>query len=110
MPKINSTDLRINSPVVAPAPDGSLEVAVAANAPLRPGVYTFQLAVTDDSGNQSEPAQFRLIVADDQKPTAVIDGPTRISSTSGFTLSGKRSIDAGGGTIKTFTWTLLQAP
>ncbi len=109
MPSVSFPTLRVNQPVKASAPDTNLEITLPSGTTLKPGVYQFQLEVTDDSGNNSEPTQFRLIVADDQKPTAVITGPSRVAVNTPFTLSAKNSVDVGG-QIKTYTWTLVQAP
>jgi hypothetical protein len=93
-----------------------LEVMVDRANPLGAGKHTFQLVVTDDSGNNSEPAVVSVIVLDRDRPTAVIDvlnaagsvvpPPVRLGLGEKFTLSGRRSSDVGG-TVKTWTWTLL---
>jgi len=93
-----------------------LEVMVDRANPLGVGKHTFQLVVTDDSGNSSEPAVVSVIVLDRDRPTAVIDvlnaagsvvpSPIRLGLGEKFTLSGRRSSDVGG-TVKTWTWTLL---
>jgi hypothetical protein len=96
--------------------DPILEVIVDRANPLGVGKHTFQLVVTDDSGNNSEPAVVSVIVLDGDRPTAVIDvlnaagsvvpPPARLALGEKFTLSGRRSSDIGG-TVKTWTWTLL---
>ena len=96
--------------------DPILEVMVDRANPLAVGKHTFQLVVTDDSGNNSEPAVVSVIVLDKDRPTAVIDvlnaaggvvpPPARLGLGEKFTLSGRRSSDIGG-TVKTWTWTLL---
>jgi hypothetical protein len=96
--------------------DPILEVMVDRTHPLAVGKHTFQLVVTDDSGNNSEPAVVSVIVLDTDRPTAVIDvlnsagnavpAPVRLGVGEKFTLSGRRSSDVGG-TVKTWTWTLL---
>jgi hypothetical protein len=93
-----------------------LEVMVDRAHPLGVGKHTFQLVVTDDSGNNSEPAFVSLIVLDTDRPTAVVDvlnavgsvvpPPARLGFGEKFTLSGRRSSDIGG-SVKTWTWTLL---
>lgn len=109
MPTIKSTDLIVNQEISAGAPDSLLTIQVDSANPLRTGTYQFQLVVTDDSGNNSAPATVRLVIADDQAPTAVIDAPERIGFGQQFSLSGKRSIDVGGKLTK-FVWTLIKTP
>ena len=109
MPTIKSKDLIVNQEISAAAPDSLLTIQVDAANPLIPGSYRFQLVVTDDSGNNSNPATVRIVVADDQAPTAVIDAPDRVGFGKEFALSGKRSIDIGGSLTK-FVWTLIQTP
>ena len=75
-------------------------------AELPPGRHTFQLVVTDDSGNASSPATIEVIVRDTVKPTAVIDAPAVVDVGKSFTMSGKRSSDIGGRIVK-FAWTRL---
>lgn len=110
MPEIKSPDLQVNKPIEAAAPDSLLTITIDPTKPLALGAYLFQLQVTDDSNNTSAPTQFRLLVVDADAPTAVIDGPTRVPFRNGFALSGKRSTDAGGGSLAKFVWTLIQAP
>ena len=83
---------------------------------LSVGSHTFELQVQDDSGNVSAPARVTIIVVDTQAPTAVLelldaqgrpaDG-NRIPFGASFILSGKKSVDVGGGSIARYTWTLL---
>ena len=56
----------------------SVEVTVDADNLLPVGVHTFQLVVSDDSGNLSQPALVEIVVRDTQAPTAVIDGPRQV--------------------------------
>lgn len=109
MPTIKSTDLAVNQEISSAAPDSLLTIQVDANNPLQTGTYHFQLVVTDDAGNNSQPATVRIVVADDQAPTAVIDAPERVGFGKEFALSGKRSIDVGGQLTK-FVWTLIKTP
>lgn len=109
MPTIKSSNLAVNQQVSAGSPDSKLTIEVDSEAPLRAGSYQFQLVVTDDSGNNSEPATVRIVIADDQRPTAVIDAPTRVGVGKEFSLSGERSVDVGG-KISQYVWTLIQAP
>ncbi len=86
------------------------------NGKLPVGGHSFQLEVEDDSGNVSQPAQVMVIVIDDQAPTAVLtvydeEGRplpnNRLPFGKGFILSGKRSVDVGGGKIVKYTWSLV---
>jgi hypothetical protein len=79
------------------------------------GQHRFNLKIVDDSGNQSSAAQITVIVIDTEAPTAVLDlldtqGRTitdgRVSFGSGFTLSGKRSVDVGGSIVK-YIWEVV---
>ena len=108
MPTISSADLRVNVPIEAAAPDATLVITMDRSRPLRVGAYTFQLQVVDDSKNSSEAVQFRLIVVDDQAPSAIISAPRTVSFGQEFTLSGAESRDVGGGTIAQYIWTLIQ--
>lgn len=109
MPTIKSTDLAVNQEISAAAPDSLLSITVNEQNPLPTGVYEFQLVVTDDSGNNSNPTTVRIVIADDQAPTAVIDAPDRVGFAKDFALSGKRSVDVGGRLTK-FIWTLIKTP
>lgn len=109
MPTISSTDLVVNQELSAAAPDSLLTINVDTQNPLSSGVYEFQLVVIDDSGNNSNPSTVRVVIADDQAPTAVIDAPVRVGFGKDFALSGKRSLDVGG-KLTTFVWTLIQTP
>lgn len=87
--------------------DPNVEVTVSRDNPLPPGNHRFQLVVTDDSGQESEPAVIEIIVIDDSKPTAIIDGPPTVSSGSSFLLSGRRSTDLPPGRIVSYSWLQL---
>ncbi len=107
MPRINSDQLRVNEPVEAAAPDNDLAIIVDPARPLPVGAHTFQLEVVDDAGNRSQPTQIRVIILDDQAPTAVISAPRTVPFGQSFTLSGRQSFDIGGA-ITRFIWTLVQ--
>jgi hypothetical protein len=94
----------INVPVETDQPNVMVEVDQA--NPLRTGRHRFELVVTDDSGNASEPATVVVIVADRERPTAVLDGPDVVNFGQSFELSGKRSFDIGG-TVRSFRFTYL---
>lgn len=89
--------------------DPTVQVEVTPQSPLKPGRHRFQLVVTDDSGNVSEPAVVEVIVRDETKPTAVIDAPATVAAGRSFSLAGNRSIDQPPGRIVSFAWTLLPA-
>jgi hypothetical protein len=107
MPQVSSSELRVNEPIQADAPDATLVITVDPNQPLRTGSIVFQLEVLDDSGNRSQPATVRIVVIDNQAPTAVITAPQSVPFGEGFTLSGAQSSDVGGGRIARFIWTLV---
>ena len=108
MPRITSSDLKVNSPIEAAAPDATLIITIDAGRPLAVGAYTFQLSVRDDSGNESKPVQARLFVIDNEAPSAIVSAPRSVPFNSEFTLSGAESRDVGGGTIAAYIWTLIQ--
>ena len=106
MPSIPASQLQVNRPVEAAAPDATLVITM--DRPLPVGSYLFQLEVIDNSGNRSQPVQARLIVVDTQAPSAIISAPRTVPFNTEFTLSGIESRDVGGGTIASYVWTLLQ--
>jgi hypothetical protein len=115
-PKFPTLTPGVDTVVTASIP--TLVVAASMTSPLGVGKQVFQLVVTDDSGNASEPALVTVIVLDTAKPTAVIDfvdpatgkrdpNPTvSFAFGSPFQLVGDRSSDIGG-VVKSWTWTLL---
>lgn len=90
--------------------ESTVEVTVTEENPLAVGRHRFQLVVVDDSGNQSEPDEVEVRVIDTEKPTAVLDAPSQVKFNTSFNLSGKRSVDVGGGRIVTYIWTYLGPP
>ena len=95
----------INQDVVTETP--LVEVTISAESALPVGRHRFRLIVTDDSGNASRPDEVDVIVADQDAPTAVLNGPRIVASGRSFELNGSRSFDAGGGRIASYTWTYL---
>lgn len=95
----------VNVPVETAAP--TVVVDASPDAPLPAGRHRFSLVVVDDSGNESTPDTVDVIVADRDRPTAVLQGPAIAAVGKEFTLSGARSFDTGGGTIKTWRFTYL---
>jgi hypothetical protein len=87
-------------------PEPAITVDISADQPLGVGKHLFRLAVVDDSGNVSDPAELVVFVIDTTKPTAILDGPTKVPFMQPFDLSGRKSIDIGGKIVK-FVWTLV---
>jgi len=88
--------------------ENSVEVTVAAAAPIVPGVHHFQLVVVDDSGNHSDPATVAVVVKDSVKPTAVITAaPSQVEPGQSFRLDGSKSSDVPPGKIVSFIWTMI---
>jgi len=94
----------INIPIESDQPNVAVEVDP--QAPLATGKHRYELVVTDDSGNVSEPTSIIVIVADRERPTAVLDGPEVVNFGKSFELSGKRSFDIGG-VVKLWRFTYL---
>jgi hypothetical protein len=78
-------------------------------APLLSGRYTFQLVVTDSDHAVSDPARVTIIVLDNVKPTAVIDGLPQQSFPFGrpFALTAVASHANAPATIANYSWTLV---
>jgi hypothetical protein len=87
-------------------PSASLLVAANAGANFNAAACNFSLVVVDDTGNLSPPVMRRVIFADDQAPTAVLDAPASISRFTELVLTGIRSFDVGGQVV-TYQWTNL---
>lgn len=108
-----------NQDTTVEADEPLLEVVADGDSRLAPGKHVFQLVVTDDAGNQSAPASVTVIVADAERPTAVIDlidetgarnpaPEVTVASGRPFTLTAERSTDVGG-QVRRFAWSLLRA-
>jgi chitodextrinase len=95
----------INKTIETPEP--TIDVSVTPDKPLPRGKLTFQLVVTDDSGNVSKPSTVTVTILDDQLPTAILTAPTSVPFGKAFSLSGERSTDLGGGKIVKYAWTYL---
>jgi hypothetical protein len=95
----------IGQPIRTDKPD--VEVSVSRDSPLLPGNHRFQLVVVDDSGLESDPTTIEVIVVDENKPTAIIDGPGKVASGTSFALSGARSMDVLPGKIVSYKWVQL---
>jgi hypothetical protein len=96
--------LAINQPFESAEPGITVDIDRA--APLARGRHRYQLVVTDDSGNLSEPTTIVVIVADQTRPTAVLDGPEIVNIGAEFRLDGRRSFDIGG-TVRSWTFMYL---
>lgn len=97
--------LVLNTPFETDQPIITVEVDPL--KPLARGRQMFELVVVDDSGNVSAADRFIVIVADRERPTAVLQGPSIADIGKSFDLNGTKSFDAGGGTIKTYRFTYL---
>jgi len=107
MPRVQINNLPVNASVEAAAPDTTLVVEIDAAHTLSVGAHTFQLEVVDNSGNRSTPVRARVVVLDNQAPTAIITAPATVPFGATFTLSGAASVDVGGGTIARYIWTRI---
>lgn len=94
----------LNQPVVTEG--ASYTVPQPAGQALATGRHRFRLSVTDDSGNQSQPADRLVLVLDRIAPTAVLDAPRQATQIVPFQLSGSRSTDTGGRIVQ-YQWTRL---
>jgi hypothetical protein len=92
------------SPIETDTPE--ITVDIDGTAPLTTGRHQFQVVVTDDSGNSSQPDVVEVIVLDDQAPTAILDAPRSVPFGQSFELSARRSVDVGGRIVR-FVWTRL---
>jgi hypothetical protein len=95
---------KFGAPIESKEPN--IAVEIDPTDPLPVGRRRFQLIVVDDSGNESLPAELVVIIADNERPTAVIDGPSRVSFKEPFRLTGEKSFDIGGKVVL-WRWTLL---
>jgi hypothetical protein len=100
------SEFKPNEPVETT--DAKVEVTITPDNPLRTGRHRFRLVVVDDSGNTSAPDEVDVFVMDESAPTAVLEAPKRVRFGESFPMSGARSIDAGGGTIVRYIWTLIE--
>ena len=99
---IDMPKFTIGQPITTSEPQ--VEVSISRDSPLPPGNHRFQLVVIDDAGQESDPTTIEVIVVDNAKPTAVVDGPSKIASGTSFALSGARSMDAAPGRIVAYKW------
>lgn len=63
------------------------------------------LVVVDEQGNESQPASADVIVADDERPTAVLSAPASVASGATIKLTAGNSFDTGG-RIASYRWTV----
>lgn len=87
--------------------ESTVEVEVGRGTDLPVGSHVFQLVVVDDSGNESLPAQVKVVVRDTRRPTAVLRGPESVEFGRSFTLDGSGSTDLPPGRLVSFSWTLM---
>lgn len=85
----------------------AVEVTVSPNAPLPMGRHQFQLIVTDDSGNTSQPDTVTIIVRDSKSPTAVLTVPEQVEYGSSFVLDGRKSSDVPPGKVVSYSFTMI---
>jgi len=84
-----------------------LEVRFVPGTSLPPGQYRFQLTVTDNAGNHSQPAQVSVTViaaSNTQAPTAVLHLPSTAQVGVPFRLDGGASTAAADLTILRYSW------
>jgi hypothetical protein len=111
MPTISSADLQPRKEFPGEGPeDKILTIELASRKRLPIGEYVFQLVVTDDANNVSAPATFTVIIADEGKPIAKIDGEKSVPAGKPFKLTGEGSFDPDGGKITKYVWMLIKAP
>jgi hypothetical protein len=96
--------LEINVPLETDQP--VILVEIDPGAPLARGRHRYQLEVVDDSGNVSAPDRIVVVVADRERPTAVLEGPAVVDIGKNFELSGEKSFDIGG-TVVRYRFTYL---
>jgi len=109
-------EFKPNVPVVQKDPLVSVDIKQA--NPLPAGKYRFQLVVVDDGNNESDPAFLDVIIRDTERPTAVLDMvdanganiASEVAVGASFRLSGARSSDVPPGKVKSYQFTLLDAP
>jgi hypothetical protein len=99
-------EFKPNVPVIQQDP--LVSVDVKSDRPLPAGKYRFQLVVVDDGNNESDPAILEVLIRDTERPTAVLDMVDPNGAI--FRLSGARSSDVAPGKVKTYRFTLLDAP
>jgi hypothetical protein len=85
------------------AEDPQLTV-VPDDRPLKPGTYVVTLVVTDDVGQQSEQATWKLEVRD--APRVEIVGPSVVAFNQNIPLVAKVSTN---GAIKSYAWSVRNA-
>ena len=100
----SGSGMLLNQPLVTDV--NSLIVPQPAGNPLAVGRHIFRLAVSDDSGNQSQSVERPVVVLDTAAPTAVLDAPKQVMQIQPFQLSAARSSDVGG-RVRQFQWTRI---
>lgn len=100
----SGSNMPVNQPLVTDT--SSLIVPQPAGNPLAVGRHVFQLAVSDDAGNQSKATERPVVVLDTAAPTAVLEAPKQVMQILPFQLSGARSSDVGG-RVRLYHWTRI---
>ena len=96
---------RMATGVVIETSESSISSSVFGSLAI--GAHDFQLVVIDDSGKQSAPAQARVVVVDNEAPTAILNLPTSVPFGTAFALDGQSSFDQGGGTVRRWVFAYL---
>lgn len=108
----------INLEDIIAGPQKTTDSQLVINMPtekLAVGKHVFQLTVTDNAGNVSQPDQITVIIVDKTAPTAVLElrdsqGRPVTNNTLafgvGFILDGKLSTDIGG-TVASYQWEMV---
>ena len=101
---VSLQQVQANTPIQTQ--DAKLQINLTPQQSLPPGKYTFELVVTDDSGNQSMPVQAQVTVRDTTRPVAVLTTPQFVDVGKAIVLDASKSSDIGG-KIDKYTWRLL---
>ena len=100
-------EFRLHPPLTTQDP--KVEVTVDRERPLAVGKHRFRLIVVDQAGNESVPDEIEVVVLDNERPTAVLEGPARVNFGEAFVLTGERSSDPNGPIIQ-YRWELIESP
>lgn len=100
-------EFRLNQPITTQ--DAKVEVSVTREQPLAVGKHRFRLIVVDQAGNESVPDEIEVVVLDNERPTAILEGPKTINFGQAFVLNGDKSSDPNG-PITQYRWELIESP
>lgn len=101
-------EFRPNQPVTTREPTVEVSNVVDGHS-LPVGRHRFRLIVVDETGRESAPDEIEVVVLDDERPTAVLEGPETVKVGESFVLSGKKSSDPEGAIVQ-YRWTLVSSP